>query len=126
MKVAIAVENGYVAQHFGKCKEYAIFDFVDGRTENLTHVQSPGHQPGLLPRFLKGLDVDYVIAGGMGQKALALFAENNIKPIVGVSGQIDQVIESLANDNLVSGASLCTNPNGEHGGGCGGHGGHCQ
>ncbi|HBX24613.1 MAG TPA: dinitrogenase iron-molybdenum cofactor [Desulfotomaculum sp.] len=120
MKVAVAVENGSVAQHFGKCQEYAVFDFIDGRSENLSYVPNPGHQPGFLPRFLKGLDVDCIIAGGMGQKALVLFAENNIKPIVGVSGQVSQVIKDFVNGKLVSGSSLCTHPDGEHDS-CGGH-----
>jgi len=76
MKAAIAVDGGYVAQHFGKCQEYAIFDVLDGRVDNLKYVANQGHKPGFLPPYLKGLNVDCIIAGGMGQKALALFAEN--------------------------------------------------
>ncbi len=120
MKVAIASDGGYVAQHFGKCEEYVVFDVTGGRFENLQYIKNPGHKPGFLPGFLKSLGVDCVIAGGMGQKAMALFAENSIKPIVGVSGQVTRVIDDYVNGRLVSGASLCTHPVGHHGG-CGGH-----
>lgn len=120
MKVAIAVVGGYVAQHFGKCQEYAIFDVAEGKLENLKYVSNPGHKPGFLPPYLKGLNVDCVIAGGMGQKALALFAENEIKPIIGVSGQVNQVIEDFLNGKIESGVSLCTHPDGHHEG-CDGH-----
>lgn len=120
MKVAIAVDGGHVAQHFGKCQEYVLFDVIDGHHENLKHIKNPGHQPGFLPRYLKSLDVDCIIAGGMGQKALALFAENNIKPIVGVSEQVIQVIDDYLKGSLTSGASLCTHPDGHHDD-CGGH-----
>lgn len=114
MKVAIATDGGYVAQHFGKCQEYAVFDIIDGRAENFSYVANPGHQPGFLPKYLKGLNVDCIIAGGMGQKALALFAENNIKAIVGISGEIKQIMEDLIGGKLVPGASSCTHPDGHH------------
>ncbi len=120
MKVAIAVDGGYVAQHFGKCQEYVLFDVVEGRSENVQNVTNPGHKPGFLPPYLKGLNVDCVIAGGMGQKALALFAENNIKPIIGASGQVDQIMNDFVSGKLQSGESLCTHPDGQHDG-CDGH-----
>lgn len=120
MKVAIAVDEGSVAQHFGKCQEYAIFDVLEGRIANLKYVANPGHKPGFLPPYLKGLNVDCIIAGGMGQKALTLFAENNIKPILGVSGQVNQVIDDFVQGKIESGVSLCTHPDGQHDG-CDGH-----
>jgi predicted Fe-Mo cluster-binding NifX family protein len=120
MKVAIAADGGYVAQHFGKCQEYAVFEVENGSSGNLEYIPSPGHQPGFLPRYLKSLNVDCIIAGGMGQKALALFAENNIETIVGISGPVEKVKEDFVNGKLVSGASLCTHPDGHHEG-CGGH-----
>lgn len=120
MKVAIAVDKGYVAQHFGKCRDYAIFDVVDGHPENLTYIPNPGHQPGFLPRYLKSLNVDCIIAGGMGQKALALFAENAIQTITGISGPVTRVMEDYVNGRLVPGESLCTHPDGQHHG-CEGH-----
>lgn len=121
MKVAIAADAGNVAQHFGKCQEYVVFDVVDGKVSNMTQVKNPGHKPNFLPHYLKdNFNIDYVIAGGMGQKALALFAQNNIEPIIGIAGEIKQVAEDFVQGKLVSGASLCTHPHGEHKN-CGGH-----
>jgi len=41
-----------------------------------------------------------IVAGGMGRKAQGLFAEANIKTILGISGRIDEVIEQLTNGTL--------------------------
>ena len=52
--------------------------------------------------------MDCIIAGGMGQRAVTLFAEKNIKPILGISGSIDAVLDKLKQGKLEGGASLCS------------------
>lgn len=49
MKVAIAVDGGYVAQHFGKCQEYTLFDVVGGKAENISQIPNPGTSRGFCP-----------------------------------------------------------------------------
>jgi predicted Fe-Mo cluster-binding NifX family protein len=77
-------------------------------------VDTPGHQPGMLPRFLNEKGVDYVIAGGMGPRAQNLFRQMNIEPIIGASGKVDDVIRDFLNGTLEIGDSLCDHGTNHH------------
>jgi len=107
MRVAVATEGNLVSQHFGHCKSYTIADVEEGKVITKTLIDSPGHQPGLLPVFLAEKGVSCVIAGGMGQRAQGLFAEKGIIVITGASGSVDQVLEDFVNDRLETGANVC-------------------
>ena len=48
-----------------------------------------------------------MIAGGMGPRAQDLFAELGIEPIVGVSGNVDEVIRDFLQGKLSRGESTC-------------------
>jgi predicted Fe-Mo cluster-binding NifX family protein len=118
MKVGIATDGQYVSAHFGRCTCYTVFDLdEEGKTiTNKVSLDTPEHQPGLLPRFLAEKGVNIVIAGGMGPKAQNLFAEMNIQPIIGINGTIDDVIESFRQGTLKGGESLCTHGTEGHAG----------
>lgn len=116
MKIAVATEGARVAEHFGHCAEYTIAEIEDGKLIGQTVIANPGHQPGFLPRYLAGLGVSYVIAGGMGVKAQDLFREAGIKTVVGVTGPVSLVIDDFLAGRLVGGESLCDH---NWDGGCG-------
>ena len=59
-------------------------------------------------KFLKEKGVNVIIAGGMGQRASALFAEQGIEMVVGISGSIDETIEKILSGTLEGGESLCS------------------
>lgn len=117
MKIAIASEGMYVSAHFGHCEGFAVYEIEENNTVNKDFIQNPGHRPGFLPNFLKGLGVNVVIAGGMGETAQQLFAQNNIDVIVGAQGYCDDVIKQYLNGELKSTGSVCR----EHK-----HEGHCH
>lgn len=114
MKVAIATENNQVAAHFGRCPQYTIATIKDGTVENIDTVANPGHEPGRLPRLLASLGVNCIIAGGMGPRAQELFAAAGIATIVGVSGLVDEVLDSYLQGTLTQGDSMCTHNTPEH------------
>ncbi|HMA62957.1 MAG TPA: NifB/NifX family molybdenum-iron cluster-binding protein [bacterium] len=113
MKIAIATNNGQVAQHFGRCPKYTIVEIKDEQVKNKEIVGNPGHAPGALPKFLNSKDCQLIIAGGMGRKAQGLFKEFNIDWIIGVQGDVDCVIEDYINGKLESGESLCVRGEGK-------------
>ena len=81
MKIAIPLANGKLAMHFGHCEQFALLD-VDETTKKITgreNIVPPPHEPGLLPKWLAERGANLIIAGGMGQRALMLFVENNIR-----------------------------------------------
>ncbi len=114
MKVAVSVDNGDVSAHFGRCKAYAIYEIEKGKIINKEIIHNPGHQPGFLPQFLAGYGVDCVITGGMGPRAQNLFKLRGIETIVGVSGNVDDVIQKFINNELEIGESKCTHSSEMH------------
>ncbi len=107
MKTAIATDNGQVSAHFGRCPSYTIIEIQDGKVLSKNLVDNPGHQPGFIPNFLNDMDVNVIIAGGMGRRAIDLFGQYNIETVLGVSGNIENVIEEYLSGKLAGGESLC-------------------
>ncbi len=107
MKVAVAVEEGQVAPHFGRCQSYLVAEVKDGQIGMRQQVESPGHEPGVLPAMLHDLGVTCVIAGGMGPRAQGMFEEYGISTIVGVAGPAQDALTQFANGTLKGGESLC-------------------
>ncbi|MCK4402094.1 NifB/NifX family molybdenum-iron cluster-binding protein [bacterium] len=108
MRTAISTDGDSVSAHFGRCPSYTIVDIEDGKTIKREIVDNPGHMPGAIPQFLHEKGVECIIAGGMGMRAVGFFDEFGIKPIVGVQGKIDDIIEKLIKGELEGGESLCS------------------
>jgi Mrp family chromosome partitioning ATPase/predicted Fe-Mo cluster-binding NifX family protein len=110
MRIAIPVTDGKLSAHFGHCEEFAVVD-VDEQTRQIANVAQllpPAHEPGVLPKWLAGQKADVIIAGGMGQRAQQLFAQNNIKVIVGASARDPvQLAKDYLDDTLEIGANAC-------------------
>jgi predicted Fe-Mo cluster-binding NifX family protein len=107
MKIVISTDKNVVSEHFGRCPSFTIVEIKDGKLVKNEVVQNPGHHPGFLPRFFHEMNIDAIIAGSMGQRARMLFDEFRIKPILGVSGSVSDVIEKLLQGGLKSGESSC-------------------
>ncbi|MCD6391659.1 MAG: NifB/NifX family molybdenum-iron cluster-binding protein [Dehalococcoidia bacterium] len=110
MRFAVPVTEAKVADHFGHCTHFALFD-VDEATKAIVKkevIPSPGHQPGFLPAWLAEEGVSVVIASGMGSRARALFEENRIKVVVGVLGvDPEKVVLDYIKGELATGDNIC-------------------
>ncbi len=107
MKVAVACEGKQVSQHFGHCEGFEMYDVQDQKVVGQEYVVSPGHKPGFLPVFLKGIQADVIIAGGMGEAAKDLFLENGIDVVVGVQGNCDEIVSMYALGQLEFTGEIC-------------------
>lgn len=110
MRIAVPLASGRLSPHFGHCEQFAMLD-VDTDSQDISNeqfVQPPGHQPGVLPDWLSGLNVDLIIASGMGQRAQQLFRQNNIDVVIGAPDSTPQelVTQYLAGQ-LQSGPNIC-------------------
>jgi len=108
--VAIPVTEGQLCMHFGHCQQFALLDVNTAKKEILSirHLTPPPHEPGLLPRWLHEQGVRVVIAGGMGRRAQDIFAERNIRVLVGVPpGEPENIVRNYLDDKLQSGKNLC-------------------
>jgi predicted Fe-Mo cluster-binding NifX family protein len=115
MKAAISTDQGYVSAHFGRCSTYTIIEVKEGQVLSREEIPNPGHEPGFLPQFLSEKGVNCIIAGGMGPRAQALFAQKNIEAVIGVQGTVDEVIEKFIKQELEAGEDLCGHRHGEPG-----------
>jgi predicted Fe-Mo cluster-binding NifX family protein len=110
MKIAIPVAGGGLSLHFGHCEEFLIFDADPDSKKVLgkSSHQPPAHEPGALPRWLHELGADVIIAGGMGQRAQQLFAQNGIVVVVGAPQESpDKLAADYLSGTLQSGTNLC-------------------
>jgi predicted Fe-Mo cluster-binding NifX family protein len=84
LKIAIPVnETGNLDPHFGHCRYFAIYLAEGGKIVSDETIQPPPHEPGILPQWLAGLEVTHVLTGGMGNRAIQLFNQNNIQVYTG-------------------------------------------
>ena len=110
MKYAVPVNGDVVSAHFGHCEQFALIEVDEAKKQILKKelVNSPGHEPGLLPPWLAEKGVSLVIAGGMGSRAQSLFQQNKIGVITGImeSGPEKAALSHL-NGILATGANTC-------------------
>ena len=110
MRFAIPLADGKLAVHFGHCASLALLDVApDGKAIMMREdVEAPPHQPGLLPPWLAERGVNRIIAGGMGQRAQALFAEHGIEVIVGAPVEAPEaLVTQCIAGTLAVGGNAC-------------------
>ena len=110
MKIAIPTAGGKLCMHFGHCEQFALVeaDQSSGSIRNTTYVTPPPHEPGVLPKWLHEKGADVIIAGGMGQRAQSLFSQNNIRVVVGASGEKpEEIAKNYLEGTLRTGQNVC-------------------
>ena len=107
MTIAISTDGSVVSGHFGRCPHFTIVDITDGKVQNKTIIENPGHGSGFLPQFFADKGVERIIAGGMGVRAQSAFVQYGIETILGVTGEVDSVIKKVLDGSLEGGKSLC-------------------
>lgn len=108
MRIAIAVESELVqrvAEHFGRCTGFCIYEIDKDNNlinEGITPNPLGAHGGGTcqLPHFVNTLNVDVIVAGGMGQKAIQLFQNYNIEVITAPGLEVNTIIEKYISGEL--------------------------
>ena len=110
--IAVPLEGGVLCAHFGHCEEFAIVKVVDNEIREIKTLTPPEHVPGLYPRWVASFGVTDVIAGGMGQKAINLFNEQNINAFVGAPiDKAENLVNNFITGNLSLNANYCNHDN---------------
>ena len=110
MKYAVPVTGGMMSPHFGHCEQFALFDVDESKKEvtNKELLNSPEHQPGLLPVWLAEKGVTVVIAGGMGPRAQDIFQQNGISVVLGaMESDPEKAVLSYLDGSLATGDNVC-------------------
>jgi predicted Fe-Mo cluster-binding NifX family protein len=122
MKIAVTTENNNVFQHFGKCKEFTIFEIENGKIQNKSLLDPNGIGHGALADILKNNGVHLLICGGIGAGAKDALKNAGIELIAGASGDVEQAVLVYLSGQLKNNADIQCNHH-EHGDGnsCSGH-----
>ena len=124
-KIAFACEENKgleseMSMHFGRCPYFMMVDVEGTEVKKVDPVANPyfnGHVPGVVPEFIKKQNVNVMIAGGMGPKAVDMFNGFGIEVATGVGGKVENVLKAYL-EGKVSGTVACAH---DHGDSCGGH-----
>ncbi len=117
MKIAIPLSAGRLAEHFGHCEQFAFVeaDPQSKRVLSQSLVVPPPHEPGVFPRWLHQQGVHVIIAGGMGRRALDLFAQNSIIVHAGRPGDAPEIAaQALLTGTLPGGTPNCGHDHHDH------------
>jgi predicted Fe-Mo cluster-binding NifX family protein len=110
MKIAVPVAGGVLCLHFGHCEQFMVVD-VDDQSRAIRSSEAltpPAHEPGVLPRWLKEMGADVIIAGGMGGRAQGLFAQSGVRVVTGApSATPEVVVQQYLDGSLVTGPNAC-------------------
>lgn len=100
MRIAISAEgdrglDSPVSAHFGRCPSFVLVDVEDGKAQELRVIDNPyyaQHEPGQVPAFIHSHDVDVMLTGGMGWRAISLFEEYGIEAVSGAQGTVRRAL----------------------------------
>lgn len=120
MKIAFSAESAQdldspMSHHFGRCPYFVIVNLdKDNEIKEIQNVPNPffeSHSPGEVPAFISKQDVNVMISGGMGQKAVDFFSQYGVKVATGASETVKISLNKFLSGEL-SGYSPCSHSNG--------------
>ena len=107
-KIAVPTSNGILDGHFGHCQQFAMVKVEENIIKEITYLDAPPHQPGLLPPWLAERGATDIIAGGMGQHAIQLFNEKGVNVFVGAPKLTpEELVDGYLKNTLSFSANYC-------------------
>ena len=118
MKIVIPSAEDKLCGHFGHC-EYFTFVEVNPETKEILSIEKKVPEEGIScqsANWIATQGANVVLAGGMGERPMAIFAQNGVKIVAGCPElEIEEIVNQYLNNTLSMGENSCI---GEH------H--HCQ
>ena len=110
MKIAVPTKEGnQIDNHFGHCEFYSIFTIENNEVVNKQILQSPqgcGCKSNIA-YDLADMDVQVMLAGGIGNGAVNKLAEQKIEVIRNCSGDVDVLVNDYLAGKIHDGGSNC-------------------
>ena len=114
MKIVIPSADEKLCGHFGHC-EYFTFVEVNPETKEILSIEKKVPEEEIScqsANWIASQGANLVLAGGMGGRPMAIFAQNGVKVIAGCPElEIETVVNQFLNDSLALGENSC---GGEH------------
>jgi predicted Fe-Mo cluster-binding NifX family protein len=121
MRIAIAAESkdgldGRVSPHFGRCPCFVLIDVEGQHVAAVESIDNPYHRhhaSGQVPALIHSQNVDVMLAGGMGRRAIAHFGQYGIEAVSGASGTVGQALSGYL-DGELQGVEPCADSQRHH------------
>ena len=95
MRIAVPYDSGNVFPHFGKSKEFIVYD---GNKTEIIKVEQGGH--AAIANLLHENKINVVLCTGIGAPAKEALSRYGIHVFNGVQGNIDQRVKEYLSGNL--------------------------
>nr|WP_041276257.1 NifB/NifX family molybdenum-iron cluster-binding protein [Desulfosporosinus acidiphilus] len=96
-----------VAEHFGHCHSFSIFQVENNQIVQIDSILNPGHKPGFIPDFLDDLGVSVIVSGDISGGAIEIFNEKGISVITGAKGHAKIAAEQYLQGSLKTNSAVC-------------------
>ncbi|HRZ76835.1 MAG TPA: NifB/NifX family molybdenum-iron cluster-binding protein [Bacteroidales bacterium] len=107
-RIAIPEEDGMLFEHFGHTRQFAVYSASTDLIESEEVLVAPPHEPGRLPLFLSEQGITDVIAGGIGDRAIALLQSIDIQVTAGVAVRpVRELAQDYLHGDLAGGRNRC-------------------
>ncbi|MCQ4725554.1 NifB/NifX family molybdenum-iron cluster-binding protein [Anaerotignum faecicola] len=115
MIIAVTYENGEIFQHFGKTKEFMLYDVDANTVKSSKKIDTSDTGHGALAKRLKDNGVNLLICGGIGSGAMDALSENDIEVIFGASGDVETAVKKyLSGENIGDPNAKCNHHGEDH------------
>ena len=103
MKIAMPYQDGVLLEHFGRAKEFIIYNVsdLDPVTSEVIAPEDLSH--AAVARVLKEHGVDVVLCGSIGEHARQAVEGEHMLVFSGITGAADDVLERFLQGNLEAG-----------------------
>jgi len=110
MKIAVPTRAYVVDDHFGHCEAYTIFT-ID-KNKNIEKIESFPSPKGCgcksnIASVLQQTGVTVMLAGNMGNGALNVLTNHNIKVYRGCSGDVTAVVNKYLSEGITDSGKSC-------------------
>jgi len=100
MRIAVATDREFVAEHFGCAPACTLFDIQDGVVHELLVLPNPGFPHTFWGDLFVRNSVTAVFAGTMGQLNQSILKGWNIQVILGVSGPVADLLTRVLAEGI--------------------------
>ena len=100
MKIAVATDQDFIASGFGCASFCTMVDIEDGRIRDTLLTPDPGSRHAFWPDLFSRNSIRFIVAGPVGSTGRSLKRGQRIQPVLGVGGQIDDVVRRFSAEEL--------------------------
>lgn len=110
MKIAIPIRDGKFCEHFGGADTFSFYTVDEtSRSVGNHHLNvPPEHGRGVFPVWLRQQGATVVMAGGMGPRAVNIFAHQGVEVVLGVQGEDpEKIVHGYLDGTLETTGEVC-------------------